>query len=115
MAIVPCSERLARVRRRFASSLEDRILDTYAALPKLAGEGAAVMDIIARSYRRIHDIVGVGPTVGFSDTSRAARAVENVLLPAQSAGRGLNAEEIDRLKIALQALREVSRREMHSF
>jgi len=114
MATATHSQRLTRARHRFASVLETKILDTYAVLPKLSGDGTAVVEVVARSYRRMHDIVGVGPTIGFADTSRAARAVESVLLPAQLAGRGLNPEEIERLKSALQALREVSYREMHS-
>lgn len=114
MITAPHSERLARIRHRFISSLESKIQDTYAVLPKLSGDGAGVADVVARSYRRIHDIVGVGPTVGFVDTGRAALAVENVLFLAQSARRGLNGDEIDRLKEALQALRNISQRELRS-
>lgn len=114
MTIAQHSEHLARVRYRFASSLECKIQDTYAVLAKLSGQGPAVAEVVARSYRRIHDIVGVGPTVGFVDTGRAARAAEDVLFPAQSARRGLNIDEIDRLKQALQALRAISRRELRS-
>src|SRR5713101_2587052 len=107
MIVSPSSERLTRVRHRFASSIENKIQYTYAVIPKLSGHGTDVADVAARSTRRIHDIVGVSPTVGFVNTGHAARGVENALIPAQSGRRGLNIDEIDRLKQALQALREI--------
>jgi chemotaxis protein histidine kinase CheA len=108
MAIDPFTERLAKVRQRFVSTLESKIEDTYTALPALSGEGSAV----AETYRRIHGIVGIGPTVGLAATGRAARGVENLLLPAYSAKRGLNAIEMDAVRKALHALREAAQRDI---
>ena len=73
MPVDQFSERLAKVRHRFMGSLESRIQDSYAALPKLVGEGPEVTRGRRRAYRRLHGIVGVGPTVGFAATGRAAR------------------------------------------
>jgi len=51
-------ERLAVVRQRFVSTLESKIEDTYAALPKLSGDGSDVIVTLEETYRRIHGIVG---------------------------------------------------------
>jgi chemotaxis protein histidine kinase CheA len=108
VTVDPFDERLAKVRQRFVSTLESKIEDSYAALPNLCGEAAAV----GETYRRIHGIVGVGSTLGFAATGRSARDAENVLLPAHRAGRGLNAQEIEALRNVLLALREVAQREL---
>lgn len=106
--------RLARVRERFTSSLESKIEDTYQDLPKLCGDGDNVAATLGDTYRRIHGIVGVGPTVGFVATAKAAKAVENLLLGPHRAARGLLANEADAFKRALHALREAARRELQS-
>jgi chemotaxis protein histidine kinase CheA len=106
------TERLAKVRHRFASTLEGKIKDTYGALPHLTGNDARVVDAVGEAYRRIHSIAGIGKTVGFAATGRAARDVENVLLPAHSTGRGLKADEVASLKRQLQLLRDAARREL---
>jgi hypothetical protein len=93
MAVDPFAERLAIVRERFVSALEGKIEDTFAALPDPAGETAAP-EAVDATYRRIH---GIGPTVGFAATWRAARPHE--------AERGLTAEEVASLRQALQLLR----------
>jgi GGDEF domain-containing protein len=73
--------------------LESKIEDTFAALPDLAGETAA-FEAVDATYRRVHGIVGIGPTVGFAAPGRAARTVENMLLRPHEAERGLTAEEV---------------------
>jgi hypothetical protein len=92
--IAPFTERFARVRCRLVSSLESKIDHVYTTLPKLTGEGAAVTAI-----------VGVSPSVGFIATSRVARIVENILVPAKSSRRELKSDEIVKLMNALQVLR----------
>jgi hypothetical protein len=106
------TERLARVRHRFASTLEGKITDTCVALPNLMGDNAQVVDALGEAYRRIHSIAGIGKAVGFSATGRAARAVENTLLPAHSAGRGLKAAEVAALTKQLQLLRAAAQHEL---
>jgi chemotaxis protein histidine kinase CheA len=112
MAVDHYTERLAKVRHRFASTLAGKIKDTYVALPGLSGDGGEVLQTIGETYRRIHSIVGIGNAVGFPTTGRAARSVENVLLPAYSASRGLRAEEVTALKKELQVLRDAAQREL---
>jgi chemotaxis protein histidine kinase CheA len=111
----PFTERLGRVRQRFVSALESKIEDTYAAIPDLSGDAPAAVETVEETYRRIHSIVGIGPTVGFIGTGRAARSVENILLPPHKAERGLTGEEIDSFRKALHALRETATRELQSF
>jgi len=115
MAVDPFTERLGRVRERFVSVLESKIEDTFAAIPDLSGDASAVVEAVEEAYRRMHSIVGIGPTVGFAGTGRAARSVENILLPPHRAERGLTVEEIDSFKKALHALRETAARELQSF
>jgi hypothetical protein len=115
MAVDPFTERLARVRERFVSALKSKIDDTYAAIPDLAGETADVIETVGETYRRIHGIVGIGATVGFVDTGRAARHLENILLAPHQAERGLTVEEIATFKKALHTLREAAAGELQSF
>jgi hypothetical protein len=114
MTVDPFAERLARVRERFVSALESKIEDTFAALPDLAGEIAG-FEAVDETYRRIHGIVGIGPTVGFAATGRAARTLEHILLQPHEAERGLTAAEITSFRKALHTLRETAASELQSF
>lgn len=115
MAVDAFTERLARVRARFVAALDSKIEDTYAAIPALSGGDTAAFTAVEESYRRVHGIVGIGPTVGFALTGQAARVVEHILLRPREAERGLTTEEMTSFKKALQALREAAARELQSF
>jgi chemotaxis protein histidine kinase CheA len=106
------TERLNIVRHRFVASLESKIEDAYHALPNMEGETPDAIKATAESFRRIHAIVGVGPTVGFPSSARSARLAENLLLRAYQAERGVNADELLSFKKALHALREAARAEL---
>jgi chemotaxis protein histidine kinase CheA len=114
MTADPFAERLARVRQRFVTTLESKIESTYCDLPKLAAAGAGGNDAIGEAYRRIHGIVGVGPTVGFAATGKAARTVEDVLVEPHRRGRGLQPREMAALRDALEMLREAAQQELQS-
>lgn len=114
MAIDTFAERLATVRHRFASTLEGKIEDTYTALPNMTGQDASAVETVAETYRRIHGICGIGPTVGFVSTGTAARAAEDFLLAAYRAQRGLNTQELASFTKALHALRDAVQRELQS-
>ena len=86
--------------RRFQSSVTAR-----------RGAAAAV----GEAYRCMHGIVGVGPTVGFPATGRAAHDVEDLLRPAQNERRGLSDDEISTLHERLLDLRAAAEREMQLF
>jgi len=104
--------RLAKVRHRFASSLESKITDTAAALPRLAGGAPGAAAILDDAYRRIHTICGVGPTVGFTATGQAAREAEAILLIPMRDKRGLTAQESVTFKQALDTLWDAARSEL---
>jgi HPt (histidine-containing phosphotransfer) domain-containing protein len=115
MSIDIFADRLARVRRRFVSTLQGRIDDTSGSLDKLAATAPAAATAVGEVYRCVHGIVGVGPTVGFPATGRAARGVEDVLRPAQNERRGLSEEEMARAKERLIELRAAAESEMQAF
>lgn len=115
MTVDPFTDRLDRVRLRFAAALAGKIEDTCAALPRLSGAAPAAAIAVAEAYRCVHGIVGVGPTVGFPVSGKAAHDVEDVLRRPQQERRGLTADEIGLLTKTLQALREAAACELQSF
>jgi chemotaxis protein histidine kinase CheA len=109
--------KVAQVRQRFISTLDGKIAETCAALPKLGDATApdTATAAVADAYRCIHGIVGIGRTVGFPAIGSAAHDVEDVLRPPYNAGRPLTAGEISNLKNTLQTLRMVAARELQPF
>ena len=114
MTFDPFTDRLARVRDRFAATLTSKIDGTWAAIPQFPDAVPAAAAAVAEAYRCVHGIVGVGPTVGFPASGKAAHDVEDILRGPQQERRGLSAEEIARLSEALQVLRDVATRELQS-
>lgn len=108
------AERLARVRHRFVSTLESRIDDTDAVISNLSAEAPQAAASVGDTYRSIHSVVGVGPTVGFPSIGRAAREVESVLKAPYENRRGLSNDEILILKKRLRALRQAASRELRA-
>ena len=111
----PFAERLAKVRHRFVSTLQGKIESACEAVPQLSALQPEAAATVAEAYRCLHSIVGVGPTVGFPSTGRAAREAEDVLRPPHRDARGLTAEEVALLVERLQALREIATIELRSF
>ncbi len=107
-------ERLAKVRNRFVSTLPGKLDETNAALPLLSGLGAAVVEAVAETYRRMHGIAGTGPTVGFPATGQAARNAEAVLIAANREQRGLSEEEAAEFKTAFDTLRDIATTELQT-
>jgi hypothetical protein len=114
VAIDPFQERLAKVRFRFASTLEGKIEDTYAVLAHLSGYDKGAVDAVEATYRRIHGICGIGPTVGFVQTGRVARDVEAILLEPVRTQRGLTEAEAASFRKKLHVLRETAKSELQS-
>jgi chemotaxis protein histidine kinase CheA len=102
------TDRLDKVRQRFMASLEDKIRETYAALPGLAEAVPAARETVVETYRRIHNIVGIGATIGFAETGRAAHSAEAILLTPQRAARGLTELEVRAFEAALHQLRDTA-------
>jgi tetraacyldisaccharide-1-P 4'-kinase len=108
------AERIARIRARFAAKLADKIQQTFAALPHMAGDGSDAVEAVATAYRQFHDVCGIGATVGFEATGRLARNLDAVLVDPFRDHRGLSADELVKLKEALESLRFSAQTEMHS-
>jgi chemotaxis protein histidine kinase CheA len=113
VGIDPFEERLAKVRHRFASTLQGKIEDIYTDLPRLSGENRNI-DAIEACYRRVHGICGIGPTVGFVQTARRARDAEAVLLDAYRAHRPLTSIEAADFRKKLHVLREAAKAELQT-
>jgi hypothetical protein len=104
--------RLAIVRHRFATSLESKIKDAVISADRMARGQNGVMKHISHSFRDLHGISGIGPTVGFAATGEAARTAESFLLQAHRDKRGLSEPEVINLKKALERLRTVAASEL---
>jgi hypothetical protein len=104
--------RLARVRHRFATTLDSKIADAVVLADRMAHSDDDGPRLVADSYRLLHNMCGIGPTVGFAATGEAARVAESTLLQAFHQ-KCLPAEsEIDRLKKALGQLRKAAASEL---
>ena len=108
------AERIAEIRARFSSKLAARIGETEAALAILAGDGLDSAHAVARTYRRFHNMCGIGTTIGFAATGQAARALVIILMAPFRDFRGLSSSELDQLKQGLLTLRSAARSEMQS-
>ena len=106
--------RIAIVRHRFATALESKIEDVAVSADRMFRGDDKVSELISESYRRLHGICGVGPTVGFPATSTAARAAEEALINAYREKRGLSEQEFHTLNEALVRLREAAATELQS-
>jgi hypothetical protein len=106
--------RLAKVRHRFAGSLESKINDAIAAFADMAGEAQGAHVVVEENYRRMHDICGVAPTVGFAATGKSAREAEVVLLAPMRAERGLTTAESALFRKALDGLLKAAQMDLQS-
>jgi hypothetical protein len=106
--------RLARVRHRFATTLEGKIRDAVVCADHMTHAQGSVVKHVSESYRDLHGICGVGPTVGFAATGEAARAAEGTLMQAHREQRGLTEREVISFKKALECLRVAAASELRS-
>jgi hypothetical protein len=104
--------RLARVRHRFATTLESKIEDAVISANRMSRGDDGEVKHISDSYRCLHGICGIGPTVGFAATGEAAHAAEVTLMQAYRESRGLTDKEVLNLKRALERLRAAAASEL---
>lgn len=104
------SERLARIRQRFATTLNSKVDDNFACLSKLSKKDADAIETIVVTHRKLHEMCGIAPSIGFAATGKAARSAEAVLREAVRFKRSLTPDElaafiaqIDSLRIAAQS------------
>ena len=104
--------RLAIVRHRFATTLESKITDVVVSTDRMSRSDDGAIEDLSESYRHLHNISGIGPTVGFSTTGAAARAAEVEMTRAYHERRGLTEAEVLSLKKALARLRAAAAAEL---
>jgi hypothetical protein len=105
-------KRLATVRHRFAATLGSKITDVVISTDRMSGNAGSAVKDVSESYRHLHNICGIGPTVGFATTGEAARAAEVALMRAYHEGRGLTDAESVNLKKALGRLQVAATTEL---
>lgn len=103
--------RLARVRHRFATTLEGKITNAVVTADHMSCSVDGVTQV-SESYRNLHGICGIGPTVGFTATGEAAQVAEAALIQAYRESRGLTQTEVLSLKKALERLRVAAELEL---
>jgi chemotaxis protein histidine kinase CheA len=106
------NDRLYVVRNKFASSLETKINGFSAELPQLSGVGSIAIEAVVSVYRGVHAICGIAGSVGFPETGREAKKVEDVLLGAYRGQRALADAELVHLNEALGMLTSVAQKEL---
>jgi uncharacterized Fe-S center protein len=106
--------RLARVRHRFATTLESKIQDAVISADRMSRSSDGVIKHVSDSYLCLHGICGIGPTVGFAATGEAARTAEVTLMQAYRESRALSDKEVLSLKKALEHLRVAAASELRS-
>lgn len=99
---------VARIRDRFASALDGKIADSFAALEKMSGGSADTVETVIVTHRLMHEMYGVAPTLGFEATGNAAGAARAAIREAAKAKRPATAAEIAILKAELERLREAA-------
>jgi hypothetical protein len=107
------TEHLARVRARFADKLNDKIVDSFAALEKMTGAGA--IEAVIVTHRRLHEMYGSAPTLGFVATGMAAGGARTAIREAAKAKRAPTPEEIAALKSELEGLRQAAAADLQKF
>jgi HPt (histidine-containing phosphotransfer) domain-containing protein len=106
------AERVAAVRQRFAAKLDARIDVIASAMPRPDGEVG--LPALALAHREAHGLCGVGQTLGFVETGKVARSIEQVLVAAVRTDRTLTDDEISRLREGIALLRSTATAEMAS-
>ena len=106
------SDRLAHVRRRFAAALPGKIDDSFAVIPLLSSAEADAIEALVVTHRKLHEMCGIAPSIGFPGVGKAARAAETVLRAPAKACRPLSDSEMAMLRVELTGLREAARAEL---
>jgi HPt (histidine-containing phosphotransfer) domain-containing protein len=97
--------RLARVRHRFATTLESKISNAVVSADRMTRGDNRAFECVSDSYRHLHSISGIGPTVGFTATGEAAHAAKAALIQAYLEKRRPTEGEVNSLKKGLAKLR----------
>ena len=115
MTNVDFNEKVAQVRARFATSLPGKIADSFADLKQMSDGSSDSIDTVITAYRRLHEMCGIAPTLGFEATGKAARSTEAVIREAAKAKRTATPGEIAALRTELEQLRTAAFGELQEF
>jgi hypothetical protein len=106
------TKRLAQIRERFANTLNSKVDDSFASLSKFSD--AAGIETIVITHRRLHELCGIAPSVGFPATGKAARAAESVLRDPAKFKRLLTPAETTAFTAELNGLRKAAQFDLQS-
>jgi len=109
------AERVGRVRERFASTLNDKIADSFAALETMSAGGGDAIETVIVAHRRLHEMYGIAPTLGFEATGKAAGGARTAIREAAKVKRAPTPVEIAALKTELEKLREAAAADLRNF
>jgi hypothetical protein len=109
------AEQITRVRVRFAASLNDKLAESFAALDKLSGSETDSIETTIVAHRRLHEICGIAPTLGFVVTGEAARAACTAIREAAKTKRVPTPGELAALKVELEHLRAAATVDLRSY
>ncbi len=115
MTNVDFNEKVARVRARFATSLPGKIADSFADLKQMSDGSSDSIDTVITAYRRLHEMCGIAPTLGFEATGKAARSTKAAIREAAKAKRAATPSEIAALRTELEQLRTAASGELQKF
>lgn len=114
MEVDEFAERIARIRKRFATTLNSKVDDSFACLPRLANQDADAIETIVVVHRKLHEMCGIAPSLGFAATGQAARAAEAVLREPAKTKRALTEQEIAAFTAELNGLRSATQSDLQS-
>jgi hypothetical protein len=109
------TEHVARVRARFASKLDAKIADSFAALEKMSQGGPEAVETVVTAHRHLHEMYGIAPTLGFEATGMAAGGARSAIREAAKARRAPRPEELNVFKQELQRLRKAADADLKKF
>jgi hypothetical protein len=109
------TEHVARVRARFASKLNEKIADSFAALEKMSAGDAGTIETVITAHRRLHEMYGIAPTLGFVATGKAASGARSAIREAAKAKRRATPEEIAAFRAELECLRQAAAADLRDF
>ncbi len=112
MEVDEFSKRLARIRERFASTLSSKVDDSFMSLSHFSD--AAGIETIIVTHRRLHEMCGIAPSVGFPATGKAARSAESVLRDPAKFKRLLTPQETIAFTAELNGLRKAAETDLQS-
>jgi len=109
------AEHVARVRERFASRLNDKIAASFAALEKMSAGGGDSIETVIAAHRRLHEMYGIAPTLGFDATGKTAGGARTVIREAAKAKRAPTPAEIAAFRTELEKLRDAAAADLRNF